>query len=93
MTGISGGFYDGTSNTMDMVHEGLAKQAQQANQAVLDSLKKLNEKATTRRCWPTCAIARTSGRTCSRSMRPWVRPSRTPSAASCRSSEHGAFIG
>ncbi|KNX78703.1 MULTISPECIES: EscF/YscF/HrpA family type III secretion system needle major subunit [Pseudomonas] len=45
MTNISSGFYDGTSNTMDMVHEGMVKQAQQANKAVLDALQKLNEKS------------------------------------------------
>ncbi|PYC28635.1 EscF/YscF/HrpA family type III secretion system needle major subunit [Pseudomonas mosselii] len=45
MTNISGGFYDGTHNTMDMVHEGMVKQAQQANKAVLESLQKLNEKS------------------------------------------------
>jgi type III secretion protein F len=45
MTNISSGFYDGTSNTMDMVHEGMIKQAQQANKAVLDALQKLNEKS------------------------------------------------
>ncbi|BCJ06258.1 EscF/YscF/HrpA family type III secretion system needle major subunit [Pseudomonas sp. RtIB026] len=45
MTNISSGFYDGTNNTMDMVHEGMVKQAQQANKAVLDALQKLNEKS------------------------------------------------
>ncbi|PMZ90499.1 MULTISPECIES: EscF/YscF/HrpA family type III secretion system needle major subunit [unclassified Pseudomonas] len=45
MPGISSGFHDGTSNTMDMVHEGMVKQAREANKAVLESLSKLNEKS------------------------------------------------
>lgn len=45
MTNISSGFYDGTNNTMDMVHKGMVEQVQKANKDVLDSLEKLNKKS------------------------------------------------